>query len=528
VLQKGIFDRSPFRQNIIHFLTSSFRENRVGVSRFNCFAIFVFCLSTFKSPYAFSKDVHAIKKGTAAQRQSVLTVSSQSKTSFKKAGALVTQALASDGIAQLIPGPDWKDQKNRQTKILLSPELILVVDNPLKSGSQKNDEGSGVARLVDRVDGGELARIDLAQDGAVSSFLKSSGKVGRLNALLSDAKQSQWSKNLAEKFELKLEDASCPKINLFESDPTLVNKLPISGQAGQGNCFAYSTAFMMNNELQPVVVDPVDLTLLYGKEKLNGFEGGTISDLNLRVQTIGICDQQKFRAFLDKAREQFGINKNLPNWVELTVDRLAELLAKTTAELKSSWVSRFREATAIAELKNECASRGGMDPEFAKELDALRGKTIKDALSDLTKGCAGDRTPVKLPLALEFSSTSNATLQEGIREGLASTKPVYVAYCRNHLVRPGYNGIKKTTGLSRGPDDLKDDCDFHASVIVGQDFIEGECRYLVVEPGYSSFPLTGEFSVGKGQSARKVGFTANRESFLSNTASGFYYPKKNP
>jgi hypothetical protein len=304
----------------------------------------------------------------------------------------------------------------------------------------------------------------------------------------------------------------CVNNNLYTKKNSPLTKMPVHDQDGSGMCYAYTAAQLVNYELikkgkaNTPKVHPVWMALLKAvfndeKKLSSGVVSKTLGHLNALSLS---CDYEVVHKALQKFGKETGktdpevvdffedLAKNYEKQKNINYSVVASTVVSDSTKGKfnfEQWMSEAQNAkdkakkTVIDNMNLSC------DPEFKNDVKKmLENAPIEDATKIVLKMVFEECW--KRPKKVVVPKPKNLILQNPPEQfaDLARTffsvsnRPLAISYCSKALKKPAYKGLKVEDNWFFDDEwefKNKDECGYHASILVGSRPKGNSCQYLL-------------------------------------------------
>ena len=248
----------------------------------------------------------------------------------------------------------------------------------------------------------------------------------------------------------------CSEVNLISSPNSPFSRIPVYNQEKTKICYAYAAAQMVDYQLikngaSERSIHPAWLAMNYAlSKKRTGIDIGHTKEA---IEALIKNDNCQFK----------NVSDSLLGWAGQT--DIAEENILALIEKKSS------------------GPTDGIDPHFQKIVSKIQNSPLNpvELISHILAPACEKRIKMVLPLVNRYNLDQlpdDRDFEEFIQQRLArSPSPLSVAYCARVWKEPNYDGIE--INLSGKRDKLKNDCEYHESLVVGKKLTQGSCHFLV-------------------------------------------------
>ena len=284
----------------------------------------------------------------------------------------------------------------------------------------------------------------------------------------------------------------CPSLNLVTEVNSPFNKLPVYDQDGIGICYAYSASqlvdyHLIKNGAAKRSMHPTWVALSHSiaQEKENISSGMTAAAINDVVKSRN-CSY-------DIVNHAIGTWAKTANVTDSEIISVLEKFApkykmiyegkKASSILQSSSFEITRNDITMAldeALTEQAAFQCSSNPTWDKLVPELHALSImgspKVFESLIFPACEGKKTSLNLPKANLYIPQNDDDYPLLISNRLQTlSAPVSVSYCSKVFKDKNYSGVVGRSGKVI----IKNDCENHESLIVGQKKVGASCNFLL-------------------------------------------------
>lgn len=267
----------------------------------------------------------------------------------------------------------------------------------------------------------------------------------------------------------------CTEMNLITEPNSPFNKIPVYDQDGIGICYAYTAAqiidyYLIKNGRTDRSVHPLWAALKHAEErKKDTISSGNIYEAMRQIQKQGNCHYSRVNLSLSEWAKKGNIRESeVINLIEVFATKLVEKASTKATPLEENELDALIMDT-ITEHLPFCSPGATLAP-LIPELKALSVMNSREMLTQLIlPACSGNVEKLKFPsLAYEYSEKKEKVVNEIKKQLSKRQSPIGISYCSKVLYEPSYRGNSKS-----------EDCDYHASIIVGMKKVNNKCHFLL-------------------------------------------------